>query len=64
MKKSEHLERKYEITTKRMQDLIDKYRSERDDAVAHNSTLMYEKTIHNDVISEKDNLISNKTLLI
>jgi len=33
IKKSEHLERKYEITTKRMQDLIDRYRAERDDAI-------------------------------
>lgn len=64
IKRSEHLERKYEITTKRMQDLIDQYRTERDDAIGQNSKLMYEKTIHDDVIAEKDSVIHNKTTLI
>lgn len=47
-----------------MQELIDKFRAERDDALAINSKLMYEKSIHDDVIAEKDHLINNKNTLI
>lgn len=64
IKRCDHMERKYEITTKRMQNLIDRYRSERDNAVGENTKLTYEKTIHDDVINEKDNIIANKTNLI
>ncbi|KAL4477699.1 hypothetical protein ABPG74_002849 [Tetrahymena malaccensis] len=64
LKRAEHLERKYEISTKRLQETIDRFRQERDEALAVNSKLAYEKQIHDDVIAEKDNLINNKNTLI